>query len=148
MVTSLCANGCGFHGSTSNKNLCSKCYKDYLKENDFKSKDWKVVECETNNMNNTNFCFEELTSLNSKSSIIDDITSVCDVSKKNERKRCKSCKKKIGLLGFQCLCGDAFCGTHRYPEMHVCKIDWKKIDREVLIKQNPLCIGDKLKHKI
>jgi len=70
------------------------------------------------------------------------------MSKKNERKRCNSCKKRIGLLGFQCRCGDVFCGSHRYPEMHACKIDWKEIDREVLIKENPLCISDKLKLRI
>jgi len=27
-----------------------------------------------------------------------------------------------------------FCGTRRYPEMHVYKIDWKEIGREILIK--------------
>jgi len=80
--------------------------------------------------------------------MIDDMTSVCDVSKENGRKRCKSCKKKIGLLGFQCRCGDTFCGIHRYPDMHACKIDWKEIGCEVLIGQNPLCISDKLKHRI
>ncbi|XP_047179371.1 zinc finger A20 and AN1 domain-containing stress-associated protein 12-like [Vigna umbellata] len=69
-------------------------------------------------------------------------------SEKNERKRCKSCNKKIGLLGFQCRCGNVFCGTHRYPEMHSCEIDFKKIGREVLIQQNPLCKADKLKHRI
>jgi len=76
------------------------------------------------------------------------MTFVSDMSKKNERKRCNSCKKRIGLLGFQCLCGDVFCGSHRYPEMHACKIDWKEIGREVLIKENSLCISDKLKHRI
>ena len=131
MVTSLCANGCGFNGSSTNKNLCSKCYKDCLKQNNTKSKGCKGVECES-----------------STSSIIGDMTSVSDVSKRNERKRCNNCKKKIGLLGFQCRCGDVFCGSHRYPEMHACKIDWKEIGREVLIKQNPLCISDKLKYRI
>jgi len=150
MVTSLCANGCGCNGSPTNKNLCLKCYKDYLKENNTKSKGCKGVECETNNMNNKKNYFEETSCISesSTSSIIDDMTFVSDMSKKNERKRCNRCKKRIGLLGFQCRCGDVFCGSHRYPEMHACKIDWKKIGREVLIKENPLCISDKLKHRI
>lgn len=64
------------------------------------------------------------------------LSLVCGVSEKNERKRCKSCKKKIGLLGF----------LKQY--LHTCKIVWKEINREVLIKQNPLCISNKLKHRI
>ncbi|ESW24203.1 hypothetical protein PHAVU_004G110700 [Phaseolus vulgaris] len=149
MVTSLCANGCEFNDSLTNKNLCSKSYNDYLKENNTKSKGCKGVECETN-MNNKKNYFEVTSSISksSTSSIIDDMTFVFYMSKKNERKRCNSCKKRIGLLEFQCRCGDVFCGSHRYLEMHACKIDCKKIGREVLIKENPLCISDKLKHRI
>jgi len=34
----------------------------------------------------------------------------------------KSCNKKIGLIGFQCRCGDVFCETHIYPEIIACKL--------------------------
>jgi len=77
MVPSLCANGCGFNGSLINKNFCSKCYKDYLKENNTKSKGCKGVECETNNKKN----YFEVTSCiseSSTSSIIKDMTFVSD----------------------------------------------------------------------
>jgi len=88
----------------------------------------------------------------SESSTIVDIISLSatnsTATSEKERKRCKSCNKKIGLLGFQCRCGDVFCGTHRYPEIIACKIDFKKIGREVLIKQNLACVGDKLKDRV
>ncbi|XP_058742549.1 putative zinc finger A20 and AN1 domain-containing stress-associated protein 8 [Vicia villosa] len=142
MVPSLCVNGCGFYGSSSNKNLCSKCYNDYLKENIKKS-------------NDETFVFE---STSSSSSMTPNIDSICkgmaatsltdDQSIKTKKNRCKSCNKKMGLLGFNCRCGNVFCKMHRYPEEHSCKVDLKEIGRQILDKQNPLCVNDKLKYRI
>ncbi|KAF7811862.1 zinc finger A20 and AN1 domain-containing stress-associated protein 5-like [Senna tora] len=65
-------------------------------------------------------------------------------SEKKKSNRCKSCNKKVGLTGFQCRCGDLFCGKHRYPEEHSCTVNFKQIGREILIKQNPVIKADKL----
>ncbi|CAK8544752.1 unnamed protein product [Lathyrus sativus] len=141
MVPSLCVNGCGFYAS-SNNNLCSQCYNDYLKENIEKSNDHES-------------CVFESTS---SSSMTHNIDSICEAMAaasladnqniKIEKNRCKSCNKKVGLLGFNCRCGNVFCKMHRYPEEHACKVDLKKIGRQILDKQNLLCMSDKLRHRV
>jgi len=58
---------------------------------------------------------------------------------------CFVCKKKVGLLGFKCKCGDElFCLKHRMPEAHDCKYDFKKAQREKLLKENPVIVSDKI----
>lgn len=50
--------------------------------------------------------------------------------------RCYYCKRRIGLLGFQCRCGYKFCAKHRYANQHSCSFDYKTHDRKQLEKQN------------
>ncbi|KAK7270774.1 hypothetical protein RJT34_26183 [Clitoria ternatea] len=143
MNPSLCANGCGFYGSATNKNLCSKCYNDYLKENITKLNGDGPKGSEKK--------------LNAESSVLTDVCDAMDAvtlkdsaiaSTSKKGNRCKSCNKRVGLTGFKCRCGDVFCGRHRYPEEHACQVNLKEIARQVLSKQNPLCIADKLENKI
>lgn len=52
--------------------------------------------------------------------------------------RCLECRKKLGLTGFKCKCGEMFCGTHRYAEAHKCTFDYKTAERAKLAESNPL----------
>lgn len=61
-----------------------------------------------------------------------------------KRDRCWGCKKKVGLLGFECRCGFIFCGTHRYADEHKCTFDFMALDRADLAKKNVAVIADKL----
>ena len=60
------------------------------------------------------------------------------------KKKCWTCRKKIGLLGFKCKCEYVFCKKHRIPEEHSCSFDFRKQQREKLTKQNPRLHGNKM----
>ena len=58
--------------------------------------------------------------------------------------RCSSCRKKVGLTGFRCRCGDLFCSRHRYSETHDCSFDYKALGREEISKANPVIRAAKI----
>ena len=52
-----------------------------------------------------------------------------------EKKKCFFCEKKIGILGFDCKCGNYYCLKHRLPELHHCEFDHRLNDRNILKEQ-------------
>jgi hypothetical protein len=81
-----------------------------------------------------------------------DATSSADISDKQDDKerkppkknRCLTCKKKVGLTGFECRCGGLYCGLHRYSDKHECTFDYKKLAQEEITKANPVIVGEKI----
>ncbi|KAI8388683.1 uncharacterized protein BYT42DRAFT_560884 [Radiomyces spectabilis] len=54
--------------------------------------------------------------------------------------RCFKCRVKIPLAkqaANKCRCEYIFCDSHRYPDRHDCEIDYAKLDRDILAKNNP-----------
>ncbi|WCJ36532.1 Zinc finger A20 and AN1 domain-containing stress-associated protein 1 [Euphorbia peplus] len=121
----LCVKGCGFYGSSENRNMCSKCYKDYLKQ--------ELISIS-----------ETLKSVSINEPEVEEKSEM----KKIQKNRCDCCSKKVGLTGFNCRCGKLLCGMHRYPQEHACPFDFKELDRRVLSKQNVLVKADKLDARI
>ncbi|TRY77611.1 hypothetical protein DNTS_005768 [Danionella cerebrum] len=64
---------------------------------------------------------------------------------KPKKNRCFTCRKKLGLTGFNCRCGQLFCGVHRYSDVHSCSFDYKADAAEKIRKENPLVVGEKIK---
>ena len=60
---------------------------------------------------------------------------------------CES-KRKLHIATPECRCGYIFCESHRFSGDHKCSVDHKSIYVDVIKKQNPKVIVDKLKHRI
>ena len=61
-----------------------------------------------------------------------------------KKERCIVCNKKTGIVPFKCKCDPnaSFCSLHRLD--HNCNYDYKKDQKEKLIKQNPLITPSKV----
>ena len=55
---------------------------------------------------------------------------------KDDKTKCWSCKKKIGLLGMVCRCEYTFCPKHRYPEEHQCDFNFDNFYKKKLEQEN------------
>ncbi|XP_035483988.1 AN1-type zinc finger protein 6 isoform X2 [Scophthalmus maximus] len=63
---------------------------------------------------------------------------------KAKKSRCFTCRKKLGLTGFQCRCGNAFCSMHRYSDTHNCTFDYRANAAEKLREENPIVVAEKI----
>lgn len=59
--------------------------------------------------------------------------------------RCFECKKKIPLgMEINCKCEQKFCMKHKHAEEHNCSYDYKLKGCEIIEKNNPIIIGEKI----
>ena len=63
---------------------------------------------------------------------------------KQKKNRCFMCRKKVGLTGFECRCGNVYCGMHRYSDVHSCSYNYKADAAEKIRKENPVVVGEKI----
>ena len=61
------------------------------------------------------------------------------------KSRCNQCNCKINITNsIECKCGKLLCMAHRLFNAHNCSIDYKEKDKQILEKNNPKIISEKI----
>ncbi|KAK4488624.1 hypothetical protein RD792_004393 [Penstemon davidsonii] len=140
----LCVK-CGVTGNSSANNLCQKCFNITAASSTSSvatagEKSFRSTSC-------TRFSPERRLNSAVISRDLKKETTAAVVDAPPLRRavnRCSGCRKKVGLTGFRCRCGDLFCADHRYSDRHDCSYDYKTVGREAIAKENPVVKAAKI----
>lgn len=133
--SALCVNRCGFPGSPTTGDMCRSCF--------LASASARLRSCSPGfgppiRRSPTSGPEEK-----NAAAAAEAATPVAPAMAK-EVNRCLVCRKRVGLTGFRCRCGEMFCGEHRYSDRHDCCFDYKATARDAIARANPVVRAAKI----
>jgi hypothetical protein len=141
----LCANNCGFPGNPATQNLCQNCFLAATAPMPSPS---SPTSSSPSVLARPAVVEQPPVELPSPPVDLSSQVAPAPVSEvkapKSSVNRCSSCRKRVGLTGFRCRCGELFCGQHRYSDRHGCSYDYKGAAREEIAKENPVVRAAKI----
>lgn len=155
----LCINNCGFFGHAATRNMCSKCHRETVLKDEQARFAASSIE---NIVNGTSSKGKEAVVAAPAAAAVDvksgevetkdintQVSSDPSIAQPSEAKkagpsRCLTCRKRVGLTGFSCRCGNLFCAAHRYSDKHDCPFDYQSAAQNAIAKANPVVKADKL----
>ncbi|KAI3719132.1 hypothetical protein L6452_20026 [Arctium lappa] len=141
----LCVNNCGFFGSSATMNMCSKCHKDMILKQEHAKLATSAIKNIVDRGNNKESARVPSSFGAPSGSAGSEVAQPESSSKSKEgATRCTTCRKRVGLTGFSCRCGNLFCCVHRYSDKHDCPFDYLTASRDAIAKGNPVVKGQKL----
>ncbi|PRQ54552.1 putative transcription regulator A20-like family [Rosa chinensis] len=143
-----CVNNCGVTGNPATNNMCQKCFNATTAASTaaaatatttavFKFSGEKVPR-------SSSFRFDGPSETIRKAAASVESTRSEESSMRRVVNRCSGCRRKVGLTGFRCRCGELFCAEHRYSDRHVCSYDYKAAGREAIARENPVVKAAKI----
>ncbi|XP_047319459.1 zinc finger A20 and AN1 domain-containing stress-associated protein 5-like [Impatiens glandulifera] len=147
-----CVNNCGVTGNPTTNNMCQKCFNATStvavistvpptatkidKRRNHRSRSIRSPERIKSDLEKT---FRIPTAEEEEARTTDGSDLV-----KREVNRCSGCRRKVGLTGFRCRCGELFCSEHRYSDRHDCGYDYKAAGRDLISRENPVVKAAKI----
>ncbi|KAL3516496.1 hypothetical protein ACH5RR_023398 [Cinchona calisaya] len=142
-----CVNNCGVTGNPATNNMCQKCFNNTSSSSSiagsikFGEKSPRSSSAKRLSLERTTDRVEIRRDLEE---VVKETESTPVAVVKREVNRCSGCRRKVGLTGFRCRCGELFCSEHRYSDRHDCSYDYKSAGRDAIARENPVVKAAKM----